>query len=226
MGNLFSMDGPLYKICTVIYNLLILNFLWVIFSIPFVTIGASTTALFYVTGKIIRDEHKNSLVKPFWKSFKTNFKQATIIWMLLLTAFLVIFINLRNIHLLGNVGKYFAPVQFVVLVELLIIGIYIFPLLSRHHIKTIDGIKAAFFIGNRHLLTTILCLAVFPGMYFLLMFKGFFILFIMAIYSFWIMYLLKDKFARYAGSDETKDYEELEELEELESKSENDSLNI
>ena len=51
-----------------------LNFLWVIFSLPFFTIGASTTALFYVTGKIIRDENYKSLTGAFWHSFKNNFK--------------------------------------------------------------------------------------------------------------------------------------------------------
>ncbi len=213
MGNLFSIDGPLYKISTVIYNLLVLNFLWLIFSIPFVTIGASTTALFYVTGKIVRQDNYTSLIKPFWHSFKTNFKQATLIWLALLAGFMIIFINIRNVHLLGGLGKYFAPFQFVILIELLIIGIYIFPLLARHHIKFLDGIKAAFFIGNRHILTTIMCLAVFPGMYFLLMWKGFFILFIMAIYSFWITYLVQDKFSRYAGTGEKTDYEELEDIE-------------
>ncbi len=210
MGNLFSIDGPLYKISTVIYNLLVLNFLWLIFSIPFVTIGASTTALFYVTGKIVRQEGYNSLIKPFWHSFKTNFKQATLIWIALLAGFMIITINIRNVHLLGGLGKYFAPFQFDILIELLIIGIYIFPLSARYHIKFLDGIKAAFFIGNRHIITTILCLAVFPGMYFLLMWKGFFILFIMAIYSFWITYLLKDKFSRYADTGEKTDYEDIE----------------
>ncbi|MFP4662085.1 MAG: YesL family protein [Halanaerobiales bacterium] len=208
MDNLFSIDGPLYKICTVIYQLLVLNFLWLIFSIPLVTIGASTTALFYVTGKIISDEYKNSLVKPFWHSFKNNFKQASIIWLTLVIGFIVIFINIRNIHLLGELGKYLAPVQFVILVELVIVAIYIFPLLARHHITVIGGFKAAFFIANRHIITTILCLAVFPGLYYLLMWKGYFILFIMSIYSFWIMYLVRDKFSRYAGSGEKSDYEE------------------
>lgn len=204
MGNIFSIDGPLYKICTVIYNLLVLNFLWVIFSIPFFTIGASTTALFYVTGKIIRDEGFTSLTRAFWSSFKQNIKQATAIWLILFTAFMVIFINIRNVHLLGGLAKFFAPFQFVVLIELVLISIYIYPLLARYHIKILDGLKAAFFIGNRHFITTILCLAVFPGMYFLLMWKGFFILFIMSIYSFWISYLLRNKFDRYADTNNEK----------------------
>ncbi len=201
MGNLFSIDGPLYKIFKVIYQLLILNFLWLIFSIPLVTIGASTTALFYITDKIIRGEYKNYLLKPFWQSFKNNFKQASIIWLMLVVGFIVISINIRNLYLLGNLSKYIAIVQFFILIELVIVGIYIFPLLARHHITVINGFKAAFFIAHRHIITTILCIAVFPGLYYLLMWEGYFILFIMSIYSFWIMYLIRDKFSRYAESE-------------------------
>lgn len=61
MHNFFSMDGLPYKVATVIYNLMALSFLWFIFSIPIITIGASTTALFYVVGKIIRVKIMNSI---------------------------------------------------------------------------------------------------------------------------------------------------------------------
>lgn len=201
MSNLLSIDGPLYKASTIIYNLLVLNFLWVLFSIPLFTIGASTTALFYVTGKIIRRENYQSILHAFWKSFKLNFKQATTIWLILAAVFSIIIINIQNISLLGGLAKFFYPVQLLILLELVIINIYIFPLLARHHITILGGFKAAFFIGNRHLLTTIMCLTIFPGLYYLLLWKGFFILFIMSIYAVWVSYLLKDKFGQYSTEE-------------------------
>lgn len=201
MPKLFSTDGIFYKVSTVIYNLLILNFLWVLFSTPIVTIGASTTALFYVSGKIIRRESFNSILHAFWKSFKQNFKQATIIWLIFIGIFFLLVFNLQNIVLLGGMAKYLYPLQLFALLELFIVGIYIFPMLARHHITVLGGIKTAFYIGNRHLLTTIMCLAVVPGVYFLLLFHGAFILLIMPIYASWINYLLRDKFENYMDSD-------------------------
>lgn len=197
MINLFSIDGPLYKLSTRIYQLLVLNFLWVFFSIPVFTIGASTTALFYVTGKIIRDEGFSSLAGAFWSSFKQNFKQATVIWVIIFGIFLIIYTNIVNIHLMEGMAKFILPVQYVILVELVIISIYVFPLLSRYYVSTLDAVKAAFYIGNRHFITTILCLTVFPGIYYLLIWKWYLILFVMGIYSFWITYLIRDRLKKF-----------------------------
>ncbi|MFP4016995.1 MAG: YesL family protein [Halanaerobiales bacterium] len=208
--NLFNTDGLPYKIATVIYNMLILNILWVLFSIPFITIGASTTALFYVTGKLIRGETVTSIIKPFWHSFKSNFKQATIIWLILFFFFSIIYTNIVNIEFMGNLRSLFGPIQLVLLLEGVIVSIYIFPLLARHHIGTVDAFKASFYIGNRHILTTIPCLAVFPGIYYLLMWRGYFIFFVMSIYSFWISYLIRGKFARYAGIEKEEEDTENE----------------
>ncbi len=204
MSSLFSTEGFFYKASTVIYNLLVLNLLWVLFSLPLVTIGASTTALFYVTGKIVRKENIQSILSAFWKSFKLNFKQATIIWLIIIAIFFLLFINIQNIGLMGGMARYIYPVQLVALLELFIINIYVFPLLSRHHITVLGGLKAAFYIGNRHLLTTIMCLAVFPGLYYLLMIHGIFILGIMGIYGFWISFLLNGKFEKYILDDNEK----------------------
>ncbi|NMB39220.1 MAG: DUF624 domain-containing protein, partial [Firmicutes bacterium] len=66
MGGFLSIDGPLYKILMQVYNLLVLNLLWFFFSIPLFTIGASTTALFYVTRKIVNDYDYSTPVKGFW----------------------------------------------------------------------------------------------------------------------------------------------------------------
>jgi len=57
---------------------MVLNLLWCICSIPIFTIGASTTAVYYVTLKLVRDEEDGTF-RSFFKSFKENFKQATAI---------------------------------------------------------------------------------------------------------------------------------------------------
>src|SRR5690554_6535548 len=113
MLNLFSMDGLIYKVSIVIYNLLVLNFLWLIFSIPIITIGGSTTALFYVVGKIIRGENYK-LLSDFWKSFKLNIRQATVIWVIL---FLGIYIIITNVIVVNALvlSKFFLYMQYIIL---------------------------------------------------------------------------------------------------------------
>ena len=69
----------LLKLCYACY----LNLLWFVCSLPIVTIGASTTALYYCCLKIVRDED-NHVGAMFFRSFRENFKQATVLWLILL----------------------------------------------------------------------------------------------------------------------------------------------
>ena len=75
-------------------DLLLLNFLCILCCIPIVTAGASITALYYVTLKMARDE-ESYIARSFFRSFKQNFKQATIINIIMLLTAAVLFIDLR-----------------------------------------------------------------------------------------------------------------------------------
>ena len=66
MNGFFDLDGPFYKWGTEVADIIILSLLWLICALPIVTIGASTTALFYVYGKKIRGEDPY-IFKSFFK---------------------------------------------------------------------------------------------------------------------------------------------------------------
>ena len=83
MGKIFSLDNPFFRFMGRVGDVMLLDLLWIIFSLPIVTIGASTTAMNYVMLKMVRDE-EGYIWPSFWKSFKLNFKQATGMWMILL----------------------------------------------------------------------------------------------------------------------------------------------
>ena len=85
LQGLFNYDNPVWRFIGKLGDLIILNVLWIVCSIPIFTIGASTTAVYYVTLKMVRDE-EDSTIKSFFRSFKSNFKQATAIWLILLAA--------------------------------------------------------------------------------------------------------------------------------------------
>ena len=71
-----------------------LNILWFLCSLPIFTIGAATTALYYASLKIVREEETN-VTAMFFRSFRENFKQATGIWLILLALLAVMGIDLR-----------------------------------------------------------------------------------------------------------------------------------
>jgi uncharacterized membrane protein YesL len=90
MGKLFDLDSPVMTFLSKMADLIILNFVTIICCLPVITIGASVTAMHYVSLKIVRNE-ECYIVRAFFKSFKQNFKQATIMWLIML-AFIVIYI--------------------------------------------------------------------------------------------------------------------------------------
>ena len=77
MGRLFDTDNIVWRFLGRVADLVILNFLFLLCSIPIVTIGASWTALYSVTLKAVKNE-ESYIAKGFLEGFKENFKQSTI----------------------------------------------------------------------------------------------------------------------------------------------------
>ena len=91
-----------------------------------------------------------------------NFKQATIIWTIILIMAIVTGLNISNAAIIfGKWSSYFIIIQGVILLQVLIIGLYIFLLLSRLYLSIASAFKMAFIIGNKHILTTIICILLF-----------------------------------------------------------------
>ena len=83
--KIFSTENPVWRAMDRMGDLMILNVLFIFFSLPIFTIGASLTALYTMTFKLL-DETEGNLFKNFVKAFKNNFKQATVIWLVALAA--------------------------------------------------------------------------------------------------------------------------------------------
>ena len=89
MGKIFDMDSPVMRFLNRVADLLMLNILMIFCCIPVITIGASFTAMHYVILKMVRGE-EGYLFRGFFKSFVRNFKQATLIWLIMLLAMAVV----------------------------------------------------------------------------------------------------------------------------------------
>ena len=78
-----NIDSPFYRAMGKIGDLVQLSVLWLVCSLPIVTIGASTLGLFTVTGKLAAGE--DYMVRAdFFKAFKRDFRQSTALWLVLL----------------------------------------------------------------------------------------------------------------------------------------------
>ena len=151
-----------------------LNILWLICCLPIVTIGASTTALYYTSFKIAKDEG-SYITTMFFRSFKQNFKQATVIWLIMLVTGLVIVADAILLGRLRATSTGSAAVIwtlllaciFACMIAYVIELVYIFPLLSIASNTTANMLKNAFLIGTHYLFSTILVVFIHYAMFFL-----------------------------------------------------------
>ena len=81
-SEIFNYDNGFWRFMGKLWDALVLNILWVVCCIPLVTVGAATTAVYYVALKLARDE-EGYVISSFFKSFKENFRQATALWLVL-----------------------------------------------------------------------------------------------------------------------------------------------
>ena len=92
LQKLFRLDGPLVRGLTLITNVILLNTLFIITSIPLVTMGASVTALNTMLHRILKGDDSD-VVYHYFRIFKSNFKQATVIWAALVVLSVLLFLN-------------------------------------------------------------------------------------------------------------------------------------
>ncbi len=158
MKGLLEIDGPVMQLITKIVYAVWLNILWFVCCLPVFTVGVSTTALFYVTLKIAKNE-EGAVTRAFFRSFKENFRQATIVWLILLAVGVLlgidgyIFYHMRFENVLWILG---TAVFMVAVAAYAIVLMYIFPLMARFDNTIWAMFKNSLMIGMRFLLCTVL----------------------------------------------------------------------
>jgi uncharacterized membrane protein YesL len=131
MNRFFGLDSPLFNFMEKLTNVFLLSLLWLLTSIPIITIGASTTALYYCTLKITVDRD-GYIAKSYFKAFKENFKQATLIWLILVVATIILYADFFwCIKSKTEIGSALLIVFTIYAVLFSMVVIYIFPLIAR-----------------------------------------------------------------------------------------------
>jgi len=154
--RVFNIDSPLMVFLGRVADLMILNLMVVLLCIPVITMGPAMTAMHYVLLKMARKE-ECYIVAPFFKSFKENFVQATIIGVIII---LITAVFIMNFMILSDPEIEFARWMRIALMACALLGVmtllYIFPLLARFR-NTIRGtFKNALFMSILHLPRTVL----------------------------------------------------------------------
>ena len=137
MKNLLNLESPLMQMLTRIGDLILLNVLFLICCVPVITAGASLAALHKMTQEIVY-ETDSSTVKGFFRAFRANFKQATVVWLVILLVAVSLFCDYLLIITFFS-GSQAVKWMFVLLAVLAVlvscICAYMIPLLVRYENK-------------------------------------------------------------------------------------------
>ena len=185
MINLFDMEGFLYKISMVLADIFLLSFLWLIFSIPIITIGASTTAVYYVCTKKAA-ESDAYVLKGFLKSFKENFLISTLSFVSLALVGGGLWINFHALTQVDlGILQFPARVALsLVLLQMIFVAMYVFPIISRFNMTVFGALKSALYLANGHLLLTISNLVLFATVCIITIWIPFLFIFIPGIFAY------------------------------------------
>ena len=86
-------EGWLFRFLDRLWDLIVLNVLFIITCIPLFTVGAAISALYTVTMKGVRKED-SYIVRSYLSAFKENFKKSTILWLLMIAVWGVLLIDI------------------------------------------------------------------------------------------------------------------------------------
>ena len=157
MMKMLNPESKFSKVINRMADYIILGVLWLVCCLPIFTIGAATTALYYTALKLLEGE-ESYLSKDFFRSFKMNFRQATLLWLAALggAAFLA-----YDLLLCYRIGNGVATVAVGGLAFLYVLTLmYLFPYLSKFYCTFAQAIKSALFMSFRHFGSSILLLVV------------------------------------------------------------------
>ena len=183
-----------------------------IFAVSLPLVGVATTSMYYVTTRRIANR-EGYIFRDFFSSFKSNFKKVSLLTLTVFAVYLILFINVTRIEAVGSLSVIILPFQICFLIELTLITFYVFPLAARFDMKVRQIFKSAFYMANRHLLTSITLAVLFVAIVLGLNFYP--VMFIVApgLYVWLSSYMLMRIFKKYRPEMDKDPMQEIAEIE-------------
>lgn len=154
--NIFHKDNLFTKVMYKAGSLVLLNIYFILCSIPIVTIGASLTAANTVCIKI-REETDVKVTGTFFRSFASNFMNATLVWICLAGIISMCVCGMMYGFTTKAASSYLiCAVSAVVGMIMLMVLTYYFILLARFENDIMSHIKNSFIIAGTHFVRTAL----------------------------------------------------------------------
>lgn len=194
-------SGKIVRICEWIYRLAYLNLLWLLFILIgfiFMGLGPSTQAMYAIMRKWINGEEDFSIFRTFLSFYKSDFKQANVIGLVLVTVGVFILIDLNLLNSFDGAVKYFLLASFTtVFILYLLVMLYIFPIAVHYKNTTLQHFKSALIIGvSFPFRTFIMCTSVICVLFICLIFPAISLLYLGSGLCFITMFFSRHVFTK------------------------------
>ena len=158
MANFFSPEGKLYQFMTRLYDILKLNFLWILCSLPIITVGVSTIAAFTITLRMVENTEGNIAI-PFFKAFKQNLKQGIPMTFITILGAWAVYLNFEVFRVAESAFFLITAIisGYIVTFSL----IYAFPLLARYENTVVKTLVNSFRISMRYFFRSVFVAFIF-----------------------------------------------------------------
>ena len=145
----FSVDSPLYRFLSRVLDILKLNFLWILGSLPVFTIGASTTAAMSVALKLADDE-EGYIAKSYFEAYMANFKLGVPMGLIFLVAWYAVYLDFQLFGAVKNNPVILLIIGMVSVFLVIIAMIYSFSLLARYENTVVRTIQNSMDISRHY----------------------------------------------------------------------------
>lgn len=202
MHTLFNPENKFWNFMGKVTDVACMSILWLLTSLPVITIGASTAAFYSFTLDAVQDG-EGAVLRSYFSEFRKNFKKATILWMLQLILTVFLTVNLFaawNFYLAkGIIGLGLLSLALFGMIVCIGTGLYLYPILVSYDfpIKKVIADSFIMAVGNPHVTLSVIVVFLLAGV-------G--IYYISGLFFFWIglaiffsSYFIWGLFLKYAG---------------------------
>ena len=210
MAKFLDYNGFFNQMLRKLADCFCLSLMWTLCCIPVITAGAATTALYYTATKAIRYD-RGGIWREYWSAFRSNFKQATLVWLLMLGISALIFFSIRSAWVLYGAGK--LPLAAVVLLMVLASHVamwvcYLFPHLARFQTTVPQLLKNCQLMALMHFFWSLALLALLAVAVLGLLFAPFSLLYVPGLTAWASGYILERIFRKYMAPEDLAAEEE------------------
>lgn len=157
---MFSPDSKVMQFLGRFTDLILLNILFLLTCLPVFTIGASMSAMYCLTFQMMRDEDRG-ILKPYFRAWKANFPQATLLWGLILFLLVPALFYFDRLFQMGGMLRTLSLPFLLIAVLCLMVSCYLFPWISQFENTPRQALQNALILSVSHLPRTVCILAIY-----------------------------------------------------------------